>query len=290
MIVSNIIGGLGNQMFQFAAGRALALARGQAVKLDTSGFKNYKLHQGFQLQQAFKGQFDVASESEIRTLLGWQHAPLFQRILSHPIAAALRKDSLVVEPHFQHWDGIRGAPEDCYLKGYWQSEKYFQAHAAVIRNDFSFKLPLASENSLLASKIGRVNAVSLHVRRGDYVKNSATAATHGVCSLAYYSAAVAHLLSRVDNPVFFIFSDDMPWVKKNLTVAAPTHYVANNVQAYDDMHLMSLCQHHVIANSSFSWWGAWLNASPDKIVVAPKQWFAQARHTEYLLPQAWVTL
>lgn len=288
MIISNILGGLGNQMFQFAAGLALALDRGQAVKLDTSGFENYKLHQGFQLQQAFKGQFSVASESEISAVLGWQRAPLAQRILSRPGAARLRKDSLVVEPHFQYWDGIRDAPEDCYLRGYWQSEKYFQAHAAAIRTDFSFKLPLAGDNSLLAKKIGQVNAVSLHVRRGDYVKNPATTAMHGVCSVDYYKAAVEYLVNRVDNPVFFIFSDDMLWVKENLTVAATTHHVGHNEQAYDDMHLMSLCKHHVIANSSFSWWGAWLNASPDKIVVAPQQWFAHPHNTEHLLPQAWV--
>ena len=268
----------------------MALDRNRVLKLDTSGFENYKLHQGFQLQQAFKGSFDVASESEMSAVLGWQRAPLVQKILSRPSAAPLRKNSFVVEPHFQYWDGIRGVPEDCYLRGYWQSEKYFQTHAAAIRADFSFKSPLTNENRLLAQKIGELNAVSLHVRRGDYVKNPVTAAMHGVCSLNYYNAAVEHIQSHVANPVFFIFSDDMPWVKENLTVAAPTHHVAHNDRAYDDMHLMSLCKHHVIANSSFSWWGAWLNACPDKIVVAPKQWFEYPREIEHLLPQAWVTL
>lgn len=290
MIVSSIIGGLGNQMFQFAAARALALDRGQAIKLDTSGFENYKLHQGFQLQQAFNGQFDVASKAEVNVLIGWQSAPLVQKILSLPMAAPLRKDSLIIEPHFQYWDGIRNAPKDCYLRGYWQSEKYFQDHATAIRTDFSFKLPLTGENSLLAKQIDKVNAISLHVRRGDYVKNLATLAMHGVCSVEYYNAAVEYFLSRINNPVFFIFSDDMPWVKENLSMAAPTHYVGHNDQAYDDMHLMSLCKHHVIANSSFSWWGAWLNASPDKIVVAPKQWFAHPRNTKHLLPEEWVKL
>jgi hypothetical protein len=290
VIVSHIIGGLGNQMFQFAAGRALALGRGQPIKLDTSGFESYTLHQGFQLQQAFKGPFDVASASEISAVLGWQRVPLVQQILSRPSAARLRKKSLVVEPHFQYWDGIRATPRDCYLKGYWQSEKYFQAHAATIRADFSFQSPLAGANSLLAQQINQVNAVSLHVRRGDYVKNPATAAMHGVCSLDYYNAAIEHIFSRVEKPVFFIFSDDMPWVKQNLSIAATTHHISHNDRAYDDMHLMSLCRHHVIANSSFSWWGAWLNARPDKIVVAPQRWFAHADNTETLLPPAWVRL
>mgnify|MGYP003599771409 FL=1 len=290
MIISNVLGGLGNQMFQYAAGRALALDRGQAVRLDTSYFHNYKLHEGFQLQQAFNGPFDIASEGEIDAVLGWQRTPWIQRILSRPRAAPVRKDNLVVEPHFQYWDGIRNVPDDCYLKGYWQSEKYFQAHAATVRADFSFTSPLTGENSVLARKIGQVNAVSLHVRRGDYVKNPAATALHGVCSLAYYNAAVEYLLSRVNNPIFFIFSDDMAWVKENLALAATTHHVSHNARAYDDMHLMSLCKHHVIANSSFSWWGAWLNASPNKIVVAPKQWFARPRNTQDLLPDAWVQL
>lgn len=277
-------------MFQFAAGRALALDQDQTFKLDTSCFKSYDLHQGFQLQQAFNAEFHIASASEIGAILRWQRAPLLQRVLSRPGMAPLRKDGLIVEPHFQYWDGIQNAPENCYLKGYWQSEKYFEAHAATLRADFSFKSPLTGQNSVLAGNIRNLNAISLHVRRGDYVKNPATAAIHGLCSLDYYNAAIQHVLRRVDNPVFFIFSDDMPWVKKNLALAAPTHHVEHNAQAYHDMHLMSLCKHHVIANSSFSWWGAWLNPSPHKIVVAPKQWFAVSRRTEDLLPPAWVAL
>jgi hypothetical protein len=290
VIVCSILGGLGNQMFQFAAGRALALDRGENLKLDVSGFERYGLHQGFQLENAFHGKFDLATESEVSSILGWQRRPLTKRILSHPAAASLRKNGWVVEPHFQYWNGVHDAPADCYLQGYWQSERYFQAHAAAVRADFSFKSALTAGSQSLARQIRQLNAVSLHVRRGDYVKDRATAAQHGVCSLDYYNAAVQHVLRRVANPVFFVFSDDMPWVKTHLKLAAPTQHVEHNDRAFDDMHLMSLCKHHVIANSSFSWWGAWLNASPDKIVVAPKHWFATTRRTEDLLPAAWVTL
>lgn len=277
-------------MFQFAAGRALAYQKKQSLKLDTGGFEQYGLHQGFQLPEAFIGAFDAASEFEIRTLLGWQRAPLIQRILSRPGMTSLRARNFIVEPHFHYWSGIRDVPEDCYMKGYWQSEKYFLPFAAQIRADFSFKCPLDDKNTALAEGIRRRNSISLHVRRGDYVKNPATLALHGVCSLGYYHAAVEHICRHVDNPVFYVFSDDMHWVRENLVIAAPVHHVDHDNRAYDDMHLISLCKHHVIANSSFSWWGAWLNKNPQKIVVAPKQWFVRPRCTDDLLPASWVTL
>lgn len=290
MIISNVIGGLGNQMFQFAAGRALALERGVELKLDVSGFEGYELHQGFQLQQAFQGAFSAASQSEVGAMLGWQRGPLAQRLLSRPAMAGVRRACLVVEPHFQYWNGLRSVPTPCYLKGYWQSERYFQAHAATLQADFSFRSALEGNNLALAERMRQQNAISLHVRRGDYVSNQRAATLHGACSPDFYRAAVQHMLDRVHSPVFYVFSDDMPWVKQHLQLSVPTHHVEHNSLAFDDMQLMSLCKHHIIANSSFSWWGAWLNPSPSKIVLAPKQWFAQPRCLDDLLPAAWVTL
>lgn len=290
MIICTLLGGLGNQMFQFAAARALALDRGAGLRLDTSGFTGYRLHQGFQLEYAFTGAFTVASESDIQSILGWQGTRWAQRILARPTMAPMRKRSLVIEPHFQYWQGLHDAPARCYLKGYWQSEKYFQKHAETLRADFRFRSQPAGHGAVLADRIRQCNAVSLHVRRGDYVLNPATAAIHGQCSLDYYQAAARHVCSHVDNPVFFVFSDDMPWARQHLALPATMEYVDHTQQAYDDMHLMSLCKHHVIANSSFSWWGAWLNPRPGKIVVAPRQWFAIARNTQDLLPTSWVTL
>lgn len=122
----------------------------------------------------------------------------------------------------------------------------------------------------------RGNSVSLHVRRGDYVRNSRTNATHGVCSIEYYQSAIEYILERVKHPILYVFSDDIEWVKQNLRTHLPTEYIDHNQGAasHFDMRLMSLCRHHVIANSSFSWWGAWLNPDPNKIVIAPRKWFA----------------
>ena len=292
MIISQVIGGLGNQMFQYATGRALSLARGLPLRLDISGFDGYGLHQGFELQRVFNCQAEAATAADLRGILGWQSAPLARRILSRPGMAALRRKGFVVEPHFHHWPEIRQVSQDCYLVGYWQSEKYFRDAADTIRRDFAFKLPLAGLNAELAGQIAQANAVSLHVRRGDYVSNHKTHATHGACSLDYYRAAIQYVSDRVEQPYFFIFSDDIAWVKENLRMDMPHRYIDHNqgAESYNDMRLMSLCRHHIIANSSFSWWGAWLNMGANKIVVAPEKWFANGKDAVDLFPHGWVTL
>jgi hypothetical protein len=292
MIISNLLGGLGNQMFQYAAGRALSLERGQPLHLDISRFADYRLHQGFELQRVFYCPVDVANAAEVRRILGWQGAPLIRRVLARPALAAFRREGFVVEPHFHYWPGIRDVPQDCYLLGYWQSEKYFRNVTAEIRVDFTFNAELASRNAELAEQISQVNAVSLHVRRGDYAQDPKTNDTHGLCSLEYYRAAIQYVADRLEQPYFFIFSDDMAWVKTNLKIDFQRRYIDHNrgAESYNDMRLMSLCQHHIIANSSFSWWAAWLNPCATKMVVAPKRWFANAKNIDDLIPETWVSL
>jgi hypothetical protein len=292
MIISHIIGGLGNQMFQYAAGRALSLDWGEPFKLDISRFEGYGLHQGFELQRVFNCAADIATEAEVRSLLGWQFPPAIRRVVARPSMSVLRRQNFVVEPHFHYWAGIKQIPYNSYLAGYWQSESYFQSQAATIRADFAFKLPLTDQNIALTTQIKQVNAVSLHIRRGDYANNPKTTATHGLCSLDYYRAAMQHIAERVQSPYFFIFSDDIAWVKKNLAINFPHQYIDHNqgAESYNDMRLMSLCQHNIIANSSFSWWGAWLNTNAHKIVVAPKQWFANTTNVADLIPSSWERL
>ena len=279
-------------MFQYAVGRALSLERNQPLLLDVSGFAGYGLHHGFELKRVFLDHVQIATEAEVRSILGWQNAVGIRRVFVRPALAAFRRQGFVVEPHFHYWPGIKNVARDCYLSGYWQTEKYFLDAAPVIRADFTFKSALTGGNADLAEQISGGNSVSLHVRRGDYASNPKTTATHGLCSLDYYRSAVRYVSERVENPIFFVFSDDLDWVKANLKVDFPCQYVDHNYgdKSYNDMHLMSLCRHQIIANSSFSWWGAWLNANPDKIVVAPKKWFVNENNTADLLPQGWVSL
>ncbi|NWE45776.1 alpha-1,2-fucosyltransferase [Pseudomonas gingeri] len=288
MIISHIIGGLGNQMFQYAAARALSLELDSELLLDVSSFDSYPLHQGFELDRVFKVEASLARKEDVRKVLGWQQAPLINRVLKKSQFSKLRKKSLAIEPFFQYWAGIHSLPGSCYLSGYWQSELYFRKFSEVLREDFFFKSGMSRENIYFADRIHRVEAVSVHIRRGDYINNSIYAS----CSLEYYKSAIAYISSRCDSPVFFIFSDDIDWARGNLNFDAEHHYIGHNKgsESYNDMRLMSCCKHHIIANSSFSWWGAWLNPSPGKIVVAPKQWFTNGTNTQDLIPSEWVVL
>ena len=292
MVITNLIGGLGNQMFQYAAGRALSLERGVPLRLDISGFANYELHQGFELQRIFNCPADIASEADVRGIMDWQFSPVIRRVVSRLGLVALRRKAWVMEPHFHYWEGIKNSPSDCYLTGYWQSEKYFSEVATQIREDFSFRLALVHKNAEFAKQIDKTNAVSLHVRRGDYVHNKKNADVYEQCSLDYYCGAIKYIEASVDNPQFFIFSDDISWVKSNMKMDGQYHYVDHNqgAESYNDMRLMSLCKHHIIANSSFSWWGSWLGSNFDKTVIAPKDWFSNQTMTTDLLPRNWITL
>jgi Glycosyl transferase family 11 len=292
MVVSNIIGGLGNQMFQYAAGRALSLKLRVPLKLDTRDFSGYQLHQGFELNNLFNCRAEIATDTDLTNVLGWQSAKLVQRVLRRPQLKSFRHKNYIVEPQFNYWSGINQLEDYKYLYGYWQSEKYFIEFAQNIREDFTFKLPFSDQNAEIAEQISQVNAVSLHVRRGDYANNLKTTATHGLCSLDYYRTAIDYVSKHVNQPCFYIFSDDIAWVKANLLIDSPSVFIDHNAnqESYNDMRLMSLCKHNIIANSSFSWWGAWLNQNVEKIVIAPKLWFSKPTDTIDLIPNSWIRI
>ena len=180
-----------------------------------------------------------------------------------------------------------------YLDGYWQTEKYFKEIEEIIRKEFTVKNELADKNKEIAEEIKKTNSVSLHIRRADYITDKRTNSHHGTCGSAYYEQAVAIIAEKVKTPHFFVFSDDMDWAKKSIILDFPTVYVDHNnaVTNYEDLRLMHLCKHNIIANSSFSWWGAWLNNNPQKIVVVPKRWFVTDKmDTRDLIPNTWVKM
>jgi hypothetical protein len=292
LIISEIIGGLGNQMFQYAAARALSLRKNQPLVLDISRFTGYALHQGFELQRVFACPAKITSSSDTLRVLGWQSPRVVRKVLSKSIFASLRRPEYVIEPHFQYWSNIDLIPLNCYLSGYWQSEKYFADAIHTIRTEFAFKQPMSAVNAETSDVIEKTNSVSLHVRRGDYTKYTKTTAVHGLCSVDYYKAAIEYVSEHVENPCLYIFSDDLEWVRGNLPTNLPCKYIDHNQgrESFNDMRLMSLCKHHIVANSSFSWWGAWLNPAPRKLVVAPKKWFATQTDTRDLIPVSWQTL
>lgn len=292
MIVGHVIGGLGNQMFQYAAARALALSRNETLGLDTSAFADYPLHQGFELTRVFGIVAPEVGRDELRRRYGWRIDPLALRLAARWRRFPFRDRRIVIEPHFDFWDGLAGVPAGAYLHGYWQSERYFRSVADIVRADFRFVAALDGEARSWSERLLGDNSVGLHVRRGDYVANPSTLAVHGVCPLAYYARAVETIAARVRDPVFYVFSDDLPWARSHLEIAHPVRFVDANSGAasYRDLQLMSLCKHNIIANSSFSWWGAWLNPNPGKTVVAPARWFAGRPQPKDLYPESWIVL
>ncbi len=278
-------------MFQYAAGLALARSRNMNFKLDVSGFSSYSQHHGYELERVFKSQSALASEQDLKDILGWQYSPLVRRILKRVWMTPLRKSSLLMESGFPYTD-LESKVSDCgYLSGYWQSEKYFMNYANEVRESFKFGSIINPENVKWTELISRVNSISIHVRRGDFISTK-NVAYHGACSVEYFTSATRYIMARISSPEFFVFSDDIEWAKANISPSAPCHFVSNNsgANSFNDMRLMSLCKHNIIANSSFSWWGAWLNANNSKIVIAPAKWFAADVDTCDLLPPSWVTL
>jgi hypothetical protein len=297
VVITRLIGGLGNQMFQYATGRALALRRRAALKLDVTGFAAVGAHTKRRYElDSFSIQGSAASEAD---LARFGRARKLRSLRLDRVLRRLRIDRsngawpIYREPHFQFDPAVPELRAPVYLDGYWQSERYFSDIAGTLRQEFAAKAPLHRENTALAEAIDSVNAVSVHVRRGDFVSDPLTNRFHGICSPDYYHRAVDYIIARVGPPHLFVFSDDQQWTRANLRFAVTTTFVGANPPdcGYRDMQLMARCRHHIIANSSFSWWGAWLNPAREKIVVAPRQWFgASSNDTRDLIPSNWIRL
>ena len=274
MIKINLKGGLGNQLFQYALGRHLAIIHKTSLMFDINSFTDDPLRE-YRLN-AFNifGQPDKASLNPIRHFFR-------------------RKFGAIKENGFEFQPEILKTPDNSFLDGYWQSEKYFSAIQEIIRSDLTLINPIPQDLIPLKNKITSSNSVSIHVRRGDYDSNPTTTAFHGLCSIDWYKNAANEFTKTNEEFHFFIFSDDYDWVKENLRLDSPTTFIkpsANGDEA-QDMYLMSLCKHNIIANSSFSWWAAWLNLNKSKKVIAPKRWFAQNTHnTSDLIPTEWIKL
>ncbi|MBF0127508.1 MAG: alpha-1,2-fucosyltransferase [Magnetococcales bacterium] len=294
MIIMHMLSGLGNQMFQYAFGRALSLTHGTELRLDLISYRQERTwHNGFELARLFDIAIREPDAHDLWKVHGWRTLGGAYSRLAGSRFSWLRGSALMIEPHHHFWPEALPSPENKYYIGYWQSEKYFAAHQETIRRDFAFKLPLSKENAALQRRMRSCEAVSLHVRRSDYL-HPMNLHVLGVTPLEYYQKAIAWIAARCARPHFFVFSDDIPWARAHLPLQPfPCVFIEHNSgpESYNDMRLMSQCQHHIIANSTFSWWGAWLNPSQDKMVVAPDRWFVSDRFkTVDLTPAGWIKL
>ncbi len=289
MIIVRLQGGLGNQMFQYAAGRTIAHRNRVPLKLDMSSFEEEKARV-YRLS-TLNVLEDFATPDDFEKVF-----PRRRRVLARAWVEIRKRRAYEARP-FVHerspaFDpAILRARNNTYLVGYWQSERYFAEIADLIRREFTPRVELPGLDADLSQEIDATNSVSLHVRRGDYVSNPIAAAMHGALPLSYYSRALTLMGERVENPRVFVFSDDIPWARANLESHLPLCFVEQKGPDADiaDMWLMSRCKHHIIANSSFSWWGAWLNPRPDKVVVAPEPWFTDPkRDPTDIVPEGWL--
>ncbi len=289
MIIVRLSGGLGNQMFQYAAALALARAHGAQLRFDLEWFDTRQLHQGLELARVFGLELPRATASERWRVLGWVAPPFLRRALSR---RSLRLRRLGIEPHFHYWPGFCELPADVFLDGYWQSEKYFAPIADEIRQAFRFAEPLDARNAELFDEMAQRESVALHVRRGDFARDPHVRQVHGVDLNDYFCRAIEEIGARVASPHYHVFSDEPEWVREHLSIPASWTCIDQNRgrESYRDMQLMGLCRHNIIANSSFSWWGAWLNQSPGKIVIAPKKWFVHEVNTTDLIPSEWLVI
>lgn len=292
MIAVRLMGGLGNQMFQYAAAKSLALGRKSKLLIDLSFLmqriegnthRQYELH-AFNLKESF------LDNKELRAFEKKNNGNLFLRMMNYFSRVDVK--TIFRETTFGFQEEMLVQPDNTLLIGNWQSEKYFSLYQTEIRKMFTFPTLESSSSRTMSEKIRSSNAVSLHIRRGDYVSNPVTKAFHATCSMDYYQHAVEFLEERIGKLTLFVFSDDMDWVMNNFKVDSEIIFVSvPENKNYDDMHLMSMCRHHIIANSSFSWWAAWINPAPGKIVVAPLQWFNDTSiDTKDLIPADWFRL
>lgn len=273
-VVARIEGGLGNQLFQYAAARSLADRLQCGLLLDVRGIAENG-DRPYQLD-LYHVRAEVAGAETLATLPTWRssRAGRIRQSLSFAIPGMVC--SPVFWPRSFAYDGrIERLRHPVYMVGYWQTERYFAWNRARLLQDLTL-LPGATADVGWVQKIRDCNSVSLHVRRGDYVSSPMAAQHHGTCDMAYYQHAIALLLTQQPDLEVFVFSDEPQWAADHLRLHAPIHIVDANPpeRGYLDLELMRLCRHHVLANSSFSWWGAWLCVHPGQTVYAPGRWFA----------------
>lgn len=301
MIIVNIYGGLGNQMFQYALGRSLSQKLNTSLKIDYSinlTRKDFNPDDIPSIFDIFNINVEKATIQEIRKFKASNKYSILKNIYiyiinKYPIFFKT-KFKLIKETNSDFNRLIMSLSGNCYLSGYWQSEKYFINIKDLIWENFNIKNPLERDNLEVAKKIENSVSVSIHLRGRDYITKSETNKIHFTCDNSYYERSINYILERVKNPAFFIFSDDPEWAKSFLKINYPCTFVEGNSwnkKSFEDLRLMSLCKHNIIANSSFSWWAAWLNKNPNKIVIAPVKWFNDSsRNSKDIIPNSWIKI
>jgi len=293
------MGGVGNQLFQYALGRCMMEKTQNAVVFDISAYeKNMKRTSKRETPRIyalghFKINVSIAGEEDRKSLL-----LRISRILSKKIARARlilglsQRGCYYLEREGMFDQSVISIEGDAYVEGYWQKEKYFKEVGHILHEQLKLRDDCSVEGTDIARKMRSENSVSLHVRRGDYVYDKKNIKNLGTCSADYYSSAICYMANNVSAPRFYVFADDIEWAKQNINIEFPVWYVSEGTfEDFQELMLMSYCKHNIIANSSFSWWGAWLNKNPEKIVIAPRKWFNKKDlNSPDRIPEKWIRL
>ncbi|MDP3290522.1 MAG: alpha-1,2-fucosyltransferase [Sulfuricurvum sp.] len=286
MIITRISGGLGNQMFQYAISKAIAQKNNDIFKLDISFYPKQSLRR-YELN-SFMIEENLANEDEcirlrgtegivskLKTKLGWN--------IKRPTSYKYEHCLMTFDEKIWESSG------DIYLDGFWQNENYFKDIRNALLKDFKPRNPISEKADSYLQDIKSLESVSLHIRRGDYILDQNTNEAHGTCQINYYSKAIEYINNILAAPHYFIFSDDIEWCKQNFVFLDNKTFIDQTKSAIDDLMLMKNCKHNIIANSTFSWWGAWLNENYEKIVISPSKWFEKDEWQNlHPAPMTWI--
>lgn len=294
MIIVRISGGLGNQLFQYAFAQALSELLDVKAKYDIktrtpyAGYCNRNLN-----LESWGILLDVADDREIlrfRRFKGTGTGARAERFIIKNLPFLTNSYYIQRDTFFEAQRDL--FTDNCYYDGYWQSEKYFERISYRLRNDLVFKGVLSSDNKRLSDSIQNQKSVSIHVRRTDYINNRANRRIFATTTMEYYRSAIEYLSKRYDDLVYYVFADDMKWAMENLHGKEFIFIDGNYQNPEVDMYLMTLCKSNIIANSTFSWWGAWLNRNPQKSIIAPKQWFRGTMNNRIgeIIPKEWTLI
>lgn len=292
MIVTRLIGGLGNQMFQYAYGLWLARRSGVPLFFDATGFDDYGLRTLGIEQFQISGQRLPESDLDRRPAR-YRNTSRWQSTLEKILPTREGKLKLRREKPFGFHSKYLGDGSDLYVDGYWQSENFFPEFREILRQEFRLSQPLNPESTRFAREMKNTNSVAVHVRRGDYISQSENQKIYRQLTPAYYRKCINDLRQHVDHPKVFLFSDDIEWSMRNLDLGIPVTPVTctRSRSPHEDMHLIGQCQHAILANSTFSWWGAFLaNPSPERRIYYPDPWFLAGSHDGFSIGcQNWIS-
>lgn len=301
MVVVKIMGGFGNQLFQYATGRALALHLNTELKLDFDFFDTDEKRKVMRLQP-FNLPCSIATEKDKIGIKNKEKPILLKKILNklNLKISPFHKPSHIIEDEVFEIYKTKNVDQNFYIEGWLGDERYFKKIYQLLLNELNVPFLEGSDNAKLKTQIDSVNSIAVHVRRGDYLKNT----YFKTLPTEYYLEAITKLKAKIESPHFFFFSDDMNWVKSNFKNIENAHFIENNNKKdtqwsttgdIEDLMLIKTCKHQIIANSTYSWWGAWLNSNPNKIILYPEKWFnnQEAQHTfetNKFIPSDWIKI